>query len=91
MLFGFIMAIMIVGGGVSSPMPNYYWDNYAEIYCEDLDPMTPPGNCQHREDFSDAIFWYEGEIVSEHDDSIMPEDCSVTQIEQGNCKYGFLP
>jgi hypothetical protein len=90
-MFHFVVALMILGGGNNvGSMPNYYWDNYSEIYCEDLDPTTPPADCVHRTDYSDAIFWYNGEIVDEHDDSIMPEDCLVSEIEAGSCGYGII-
>jgi hypothetical protein len=90
-MLSFVMAITILGGGMNlNSMPVMYWDNYTEIYCEDLDPTTPPANCEHRTDYSDAIFWYNGEIVDEHDDSIMPEDCLVSEIEAGSCGYGIV-
>ena len=90
-MLGFVMAITILGGGMNlNSMPIMYWDNYAEIYCEDLDPTTPPANCEHRTDYSDAIFWYNGEIVDEHDESIIPEDCLVSEIEAGSCGYGIV-
>jgi len=91
-MFSFLLGVMIIGGGSTvNAMPVMYWDNYTEIYCEDLDPTTPPADCEHRTDYSDAIFWYNGEIVNEHDESIIPEDCTVLEIEAGNCNYGILP
>ena len=90
-MFGLLLGIVILGGGSNvNAMPTMYWDNFTEIYCEDLDSSTPPSDCQHRADYTDSIFWYEGEIVDEHDDSIMPEDCLISEIESGSCGYGIL-
>ena len=38
-MFGLLLGIVILGGGSNvNAMPTMYWDNFTEIYCEDLDP-----------------------------------------------------
>ena len=67
----------------------HYWANYNQIYCEDLSPTAIPGNCQHRDDH-DWIYFCDGFICDEHDESVIPEDCTILSIEAGQCKYGIL-
>ena len=51
-MLGMLIGLVILGGGSNiNSMPNYYWDNYTEIYCEDLDPTTPQADCKHRSDY----------------------------------------
>jgi hypothetical protein len=64
-----------------------FWKNYETIYCEDV---TTTNECVHRDKY-DFIYWYNGEIVDEHDDSIIPEDCTIESIEAGLCRFGILP
>ena len=48
---------MILGGGNTvDSMPNYYMDDYTEIYNEGLDPTTPPADCVRREAFQMLYF-----------------------------------
>ena len=51
-----------------------FWENQEEIY-------------EH--EHGDYIFWCNGEICNEHNDDVIPEDCTILQIEQGNCKFGL--
>ena len=44
-MISLLLGITILGGGANlNAMPVMYWDNYTEIYCEDLDPTTPPAD-----------------------------------------------
>ena len=79
-MFSLLLGIKILGGGSNvNAMPVIYQN-----------PSTAPSDCEHRTDYSDAIYWYNGEIVNDHDDSIIPEDCLVSEIESGSCGYGIV-
>lgn len=56
-MFNFLLVLMILGGGNTvDSMPNYYMDDYTEIYNEGLDPTTPPADCVRREAFQMLYF-----------------------------------
>ncbi len=52
----------------------HFWNNYAEIY-------------EHGDE--EYIFFCNGYICDEHDDSVMPEDCTIESIEAGDCRFGL--
>ena len=36
-------------------------------------------------------FWCNGVRCDEHDDTIIPEDCTTEEEENGSCGFGFSP
>ena len=88
-MWGLIIALGINFGWGNHPTysNHYYWSNFDQIYCEDQPGST---NCEHRNAY-DWISFCNGQVCTDdHDEQIIPEDCTIISIEAGQCKYGIL-
>ena len=75
-------------------MTNYeyiYGVEYGEKFCEDYEVENQPYDCQHQPGLYTWYYFCGGVECTDHDDSTIPEDCTLESIENGQCRFGLYP